>query len=315
MSVATEHTYTLTDLEHWPVGVDQCPVNGTALAVIGHPIGHSLSPVMHNAALIELAKARPEFAQWRYFKFDIAPEELVRAITLFHRHKFRGLNLTVPHKALVVPHLVAKDSFVQDAGAANTLQFTEAGWRGFNTDGIGLSVALREDLGVNLTGTNVILLGAGGAARAAAIECLLRKCASLWIANRTSTTLNELITSLRKSAAFNEESHLEGFDPKAPPTTLPSRAVVINATSLGLKADDDAPLDLAKIPTPAKVFDMIYRPPQTALLRQAALLTIPSANGLSMLIYQGAASLERWTGESAPIKIMRHALRGAHHSA
>ena len=258
MSVATEPTYSLTDLEQWPVGVAQWPAGGTALAVIGRPIGHSLSPVMHNAALAHLAQTKPAFARWRYFKFDIAPEELVRAITLFHHHKFRGLNLTVPHKALVVPHLAAKDSFVQDAGAANTLQYTDVGWHGHNTDGIGLSAALREDLGVNLAGAHVILLGAGGAARAAAIECLLQKCASLWIANRTAATLNELLASLRHSAAFSEQSHLTGFDPKSPPATLPAGAVVINATSLGLNADDETPLDLTRIPSPAKVFDMIY---------------------------------------------------------
>lgn len=315
MHVATEHTYTLADLEQWPAGVDRWPANGTALAVIGRPIGHSLSPAMHNAALAELAKTKAKFTPWRYFKFDIAPDELGRAITLFHRHKFRGLNLTVPHKALVVPQLESKDSFVQDAGAANTLQYTETGWHGSNTDGVGLSAALREDLGVDLTGTHVILLGAGGAARAAAVECLLQKCASLWIANRTPATLNELLTSLRKSAVFEAKNHLAGFDPKTPPTSLPAHSVVINATSLGLKADDDSPLDLTKIPTPAKVFDMIYRPPQTALLRQATQLNIPTANGLSMLIHQGAASLERWTGEPAPINTMRQAVRAAHRFA
>jgi shikimate dehydrogenase len=313
MKHAPEPTYTLADLEHWPRGVDQWPADGTALAVIGRPVAHSLSPVMHNAALAELAKARPEFSRWRYFKFDIAPGELAGALGEFHRNKFRGLNLTVPHKALVVEHLDLVDPFVREAGAANTLKFTERWWHGSNTDGFGLSAALKEDLAVDLNGIHVILLGAGGAARAAAMECLHGRCSSLWIGNRTEATRNSLLENLRKSAALAHARnlgpvlHLAGFDPKNPPAALPAEAVVINATSLGLKADDESPLDLTTISRPAKVFDMIYRPPQTALLRQAAQLGIPNANGLSMLIHQGARSLELWTGASAPLPIMRAA--------
>src|SRR4051812_43803303 len=105
MSVATEQVYTLADLKNWPPESAQFPADGVALAVIGHPIAHSLSPAMHNAALAVLAKTNPEFNQWRYFKFEIAPENLRNALDLFHRKKFRGLNLTVPHKALAVQYL------------------------------------------------------------------------------------------------------------------------------------------------------------------------------------------------------------------
>jgi shikimate dehydrogenase len=309
MHVATESTYNLADLKDWPRCVDGWPAAGVALAVIGHPIAHSLSPVMHNAALTELAKTNSKFNQWRYFKFDIAPAELEIALALFHKNKFRGLNLTVPHKALVVPHLDLKDTFVQDAGAANTLRFTETWWQGFNTDGIGLSTALREELSVELKEAHIILLGAGGAARAAAVECLRGQCTSLWIGNRTQSTLSALFASLKESKTCTTGAHLEGFDPQNPPANLPANSIVINATSLGLKANDGSPLNLAKIPRPAKVFDMIYRPPQTALLSQADQMKIPCANGLSMLVYQGARSLELWTGENAPVEIMQLAVR------
>jgi shikimate dehydrogenase len=288
-AVAAETIHTLADLDAWSFA-------GTALAVVGRPVAHSLSPAIHNAALAGLAGTKPEFAGWRYFKFDIAPTELPRALTLFHKHRFHGLNLTVPHKSLAVDQLIASDAFVRAAGAANTLSYTESGWRGANTDGYGLATALRETLGLELAGAHVILLGAGGAARGAAIECLRARCASLWIGNRTAATLEALLLNLQM---FAGESAVRGFDLGNPPPGLPAGAIVINATSLGHTADDPPPTNLAKIPRPAGVYDMIYRPPQTPLLRQAAELGLPQANGLSMLIHQGAKSLEIWTGAGA----------------
>ena len=301
MSAAAEKIHTSADLEQWSFA-------GTALAVIGRPVAHSLSPAIHHAALAELAKTQPKFRNWRYFKFDIAPEELSRALALFHQNRFHGLNLTVPHKALAVEHLVACDAFVRAAGAANTLSRTEAGWRGANTDGAGLSAALRQDLGLELTGAHVILLGAGGAARAAAVECLRLRCASLWIGNRTQASLAVLLSGLQM---FAGEAVLKGFALNRPPVDLPAGSLVLNATSLGLKPDDPSPLDLEKIPKPAWIYDMIYRPPQTALLRQAAKLGVTCANGLSMLVHQGARSLELWTGATVPVNIMQQAARAA----
>jgi shikimate dehydrogenase len=298
MSAVAESIHTLADLEAWSFP-------GTALAVIGRPVAHSLSPAIHNAALAELAKSQPKFADWRYFKFDIAPEELSRALPLFHRSRFQGLNLTVPHKSLAVEHLAASDAFVRAAGAANTLSHTEAGWRGTNTDGYGLANALKEQFaGLTLAGSAVILLGAGGAARGAAVECLRSKCRELWIGNRTQATLATLVDELRPLAG---ETTLNGFDLANPPPGLPAGAIVINATSLGLKPADSAPIDLAKIPRAAGIYDMIYRPPQTALLLQAAQLGLPHANGLSMLIHQGARSLETWTGATVPVPVMQAA--------
>src|SRR3954464_144860 len=111
MSVATEQVYTLADLINWPPESAQFPAHGVALAVIGHPVAHSLSPAMHNAALAALAETNPEFKRWHYFKFDIAPENLREALDLFYQKKFRGLNLTVPHKALVVQYIDEANPF------------------------------------------------------------------------------------------------------------------------------------------------------------------------------------------------------------
>jgi shikimate dehydrogenase len=277
---------TLRDLESWSFA-------GTALAVFGHPIGHSLSPPMHNAALAELARNDARFARWEYFRFEIHPDDLPRALELAHARNFHGINLTVPHKIIAFDRVAEIDGAARPAGAVNTLRRTATNWHGFNTDGYGLATAVRETLGCDLAGTHVLLLGAGGAARGAAVECLQRRCASLWIANRTRENLDALLALLRPLAAGIP---LQGFAPDAPPAGLPAGILVINATSAGLRADDSAPIDLALLPRPVAVFDMIYNPAQTPLLLQAASRAVPCRNGLSMLVHQGAKSLEIWTG-------------------
>lgn len=292
---------TLSDLERWSF-------NGTALAVVGQPIKHSVSPAMHNAALADMARHDSRFAAWKYHCFEVPPAELPRALALFHDRKFRGLNLTVPHKILAVDHLAGIDPSAKTVGAVNTLRWTEQGWFGHNTDGHGLTMGLREDLQSDLAGSPVILLGAGGAARGAAVECLQRGCASLWIGNRTPANLQSLLQFLSPLASATP---LHGFTPDAPPADLPRGAIVINATSAGLRETDMSPLNLAAIPRPACVYDMIYNPPQTALLRSAAALGVPCANGLSMLVHQGAKSLQIWSEADVPVPVMRAAAQAA----
>lgn len=298
MDASTDPILNLKDLEGWNFA-------GTALAVLGHPIRHSLSPRMHNAALAALARTDPRYGAWQYFRFDIDPADLPRALPLFHARGFHGLNLTVPHKVIAVPHLREIDPAAQAAGATNTLVRRADGWSGRNTDGYGLAAALSETLGRDLRGAHVLLLGAGGAARGAAVECLQAGCASLTIANRTPQNLAAL---LREVAPLAPDIPVTAFVPGK----LPAGTLVVNATSAGLKPDDPLPVDLAKLPPrPAAVFDMIYNPPETPLLKQARDLGIPAANGLAMLIHQGAKALEYWTdvpaGRHAPV--MAAALR------
>jgi len=281
---------------------------GTALAVLGHPIKHSVSPAMHNAALAAMAHSEKDYLAWKYFRFDVPPADLPQALVRLHAAGFHGLNLTVPHKVLAFSLVKEIDPAAVAVGAVNTLRRTPDGWRGFNTDGYGLAAAVREKLGVSLAGTPVILLGAGGAARGAAVECLQQGCASLWVANRTHTNLEALLAAVRPLAG---RTPLHGFDPTQPPAGLPAGALVINATSAGLKASESAPIDLRHVPPSAKVYDMIYNPPQTALLRDAAALGLPHANGLSMLVHQGARALEIWTGASVPVAAMQTAATAA----
>jgi shikimate dehydrogenase len=214
-------------------------------------------------------------------------------LTLFREKRFRGLNLTVPHKVIAFDRVADIDPAAQPIGAINALLLTDAGWRGFNTDSYGVASALHADLAVTLPGAHVVLLGAGGAARGAAVEFLRQGVASLWIANRTRANLDTLLADLRPLAGA---ATLHGFSPTEIPAGLPAGAMVVNATSAGLRADDPAPIDLSLLPRPRAVFDMIYNPPRTPLLRQAEALGLPRAHGLSMLAYQGARALEIWSG-------------------
>ena len=280
---------TLHDLESWSRA-------GTSLAVLGHPIKHSISPAMHNAALAELARTDSRFAEWKYVRFEIHPNDLPLALGVLHAKKFRGVNLTVPHKIIAFDHVAEIDGAARPVGAVNTLRWSEPGWQGFNTDGYGLAAALNETVQRDLSGAPIILLGAGGAARGAAVECLQRGCASLHIANRTRENLERLCAVL---APIAHPIPVTGFSPGEPTGVLPANAIVINATSAGLKESDPLPIELSRIPRPSAVFDMIYNPPQTALLRAAAAAGIAHANGLSMLVHQGAKALEIWSSIAA----------------
>lgn len=263
---------------------------------------------MHRAALVALAAADPRFAAWNYFRFDIPPGELAAALPEFHAAGFVGLNLTAPHKVIAFDLVAEIAPEARAVGAVNTLQRTANGWRGHNTDGHGLTAALQEDLGVKLSGAAVILLGAGGAARAAAVECLRQRCAGLWIGNRTRPNLDALLAALRPQAGGIP---LQGFDPAEPPVSLPAGAVLINATSAGLNTADPAPIALRRLPAGLSVFDMIYNPPVTPLLREAAALGLRHANGLGMLVHQGAQALRLWSGAGPDVAVMRRAAAAA----
>lgn len=291
----------LNELAAWPSDT-------VGLGLLGYPVSHSLSPAMHNAALSVLAKDDRRYEHWRYQKFSVGPADLARALTLLHTKGFIGVNITVPHKEAVLQHVEAADDFTRAASAGNTLMRTPTGWRASNTDGGGLADALQTDLQVTLPGCDVILLGAGGAARAAAAQCLAHGVRSLWIFNRSRERLDPLIAQLSARA---HGVPLRGCARGEIPTDLPTGALVINATSLGLKPEDPAPLDLRRVPRPAHVYDMIYNPPVTALLRQATELGIANANGLSMLVHQGARSLALWTGRAVPVATMAQIARAS----
>lgn len=301
-SYSADETYTLDDLQLWDFP-------GTSLAVLGQPVRHSISPQMHNAALAKLAETHPELANWRYFRFEIQPEQLLEALPLFHQKGFAGLNLTVPHKEIAFPAVQGIDPAAQPIGAVNTLKRHDSGYAGYNTDGYGLAQGIRIQLGRSIKGSDFVLLGAGGAARAAAIQALQSACARLTIVNRNQDRLSRLISELQP-IADQANIPLLGLSP-ATLDVLPSGCLLVNATSLGLKPDDPTPIPVEKLPDNASCFDMIYNPPSTALMKAVAEKSGQTGNGLAMLVHQGAKSLSIWTATEAPADTMQKAAERA----
>jgi len=266
----------------------------TPLGVLGFPIRHSVSPQMHNAALAVLAKSDPKFASWRYYRIEVPPERLKEALDLLAKKGFVGLNLTIPHKVEVIDFLAKKSSRVEAAGAANTLLRTNAGWEGENTDGSGFYEAVMTLFQFTSCATepaDVVLLGAGGAARAVAETLLLLNC-RLWIGNRTKSHLDTLMMFLTAGRSLREAT---GFDLANPPGDLPKAPLVVNVTSLGLKPDDPSPIDLSIFGPGTRVFDTTYGRHKSALVKQAEELGFPASNGLPMLVHQGVGALHYWT--------------------
>jgi len=269
---------------------------------------------MHNAAMAALR------LNWRYLAYDVDPARLREALTGAATMGFVGLNLTVPHKLLAVELVDELDRTAKEWGAVNTIRFegkgTDGSWKpvwqfgdapqqvravGFNTDADAIIRSLEEDLGFTPKGKRVLLLGAGGAGRVAALRLAAAGVSELFLLNRTSSKAEEIAREVR--SRFPQVK--TGTDYPQGPVDL-----LLNATSLGLRSDDVLPVDTSKfgLEKAAAVYDMIYRPVETALLKKAKTAGCRTANGLGMLLHQGAGALELWTGQKPPITIMRDAL-------
>ena len=277
--------------------------NEVGLALLGWPVKHSISPDLHNSALTELALEKPEYQNWNYRKIEVQSKRLKEVLPRLWDCGYRGLNLTIPHKVEVLPLLETIEPSAQVMGAVNTLVRTESGWLGRNTDGLGLERALNETLNQTLHSSNILLLGAGGAARAAAAQCLKKGCSGLWIGNRSSERLDKMVEILGENYG-HERIHPFLF-PKTPPHLfeIPD-LTVINSTSLGMNETDPVPFDLHQLSEKCRVYDMIYNPPKTKFLKVAESRDQVCSNGLSMLVHQAARSLEHWTNEVVSVEAM-----------
>jgi shikimate dehydrogenase len=270
---------------------------------------------MQNAGIAELG------LNWRYLAFEVHPDDLRPAIEGAKKMNFIGLNLTVPHKLLAFEFVDVLDESAKLWGAVNTIRFegrTSSGsWQplrdfeeaprelrshGFNTDADAITRSLAEDLGVHLAGARALVLGAGGAGRTAALKLAGSGVSELFLVNRTRLKAEQVLGEIEKRFPMVKANL--GY-PRSGRVDL-----LLNATSLGLKADDTLPCDSNEfdLGRAEAVYDMIYRPAQTPLLQSAAAAGCRTANGIGMLLYQGAKALEIWTGHPAPIVAMRKAL-------
>ena len=284
-------------------------------AVYGFPIRHSASPAMHNAAFARLG------LNWRYLAFEVHPDNLRAAIAGAKAMQFSGLNLTVPHKLLAMQIVDELDESSKTWGAVNTVRFeardASGKWQplhhftesisgeirsqGFNTDSDGIARSLREDLGLKLAGLKVLLVGTGGAGQVAALRLAMEGVAELFVTDYVIAKAEAVAEEIRKR--YPHVKVTVGF-PKG------EMDLLLNATPIGLKPGDPSPLDEKQfsLRQARAVYDMIYKPAETKLLATAKAAGCKTSNGLGMLLHQGVAAFEIWTGQTAPIDVMRRAL-------
>jgi shikimate dehydrogenase len=270
--------------------------------VLGHPVGHSLSPPMQNAAL------RAMGIEGVYLAFDVPPDRLGEAVKGLQALGAAGANCTIPHKEAVLPLLDEISEEASFIGAVNTIVFRDGRLIGYNTDAAGFLAALRAQDALPERPTAVVL-GAGGSARAVA-SALARSGGNVVLANRTTERavqtaleINRKLGEQRVSVLALEAHTLWG--------ALSGADMLVNTTSIGMSPHVEAipPVELGALPDHAVVCDLIYNPLETRLLRAARDRGLRGCNGAGMLAHQGALALEIWTGQPAPVQLMEKIIR------
>jgi shikimate dehydrogenase len=267
----------------------------TIFAVFGDPVEHSLSPVMHNAAYKVLGM------DCEYHKFRVTLDDLEAAIMGAKAMGFGGLNLTIPLKENALK-IVEPDTMARAIGAVNTIEFSDDHIIGHNTDGIGAVKALVSS-GMDIPGSSVLILGAGGAARAVAYQ-LAKDGARVTIANRTPGRAQELAENVRSVGDAN------GTGLEELPELTYNADIIINTTSVGMHPDTEQTLvTVDMMHTGQVIFDIVYSPLKTRLLREAKKAGTITIDGIRMLVLQGAESFRIWTGIEPPVGVMEQAVR------
>ena len=275
------------------------------LGIIGYPIGHSISPVFQQAALDD-SELDASYASW-----EIAPEDLEKFINDIRDPDVIGINVTVPHKESVLRLLDDIDDWALRAGAVNTIVNRDGRLVGYNTDGIGFLRGLRHNQDFNLNGKTILIIGAGGSARGVVLALSGESVGHIIIANRTLARAQVLVSlalelgiSAQAVSLDWQELALAGVQAN----------LIVNCTSIGMAHTPEeklSPLMLQQIPPTCLVYDLVYNPLETQLLREAARAGADTMNGIKMLVYQGAASFELWFERQAPVQIMLSAADAA----
>jgi shikimate dehydrogenase len=304
----TTDRYTLADLERWNEITREIdpPIR---LGVFGDPVAHSVSPQMQNAAL------RAFEIGMQYARFHIRPNELRSALRFLRELDFVGINLTVPHKIASLTQIDVTDESASRCGAVNTICLHDKKMVGSNTDAEGFSRAVRREFSIDLRDLRVMILGAGGGTgHAIAWQCALENCERLVLVNRTPTKTNAIVERLRSFFAeprvLGPVARIEAvsWDETAVRAQLADIDLIVNATPLGMNHSDPVPIPTRLLLPHHIVFDCVYGPSKSALLRAADEAGARGANGFSMLLHQGALSFSIWFNHEAPIEAMRSAI-------
>jgi len=268
---------------------------------LGKPVAENPTGVMQEAAF------RAAGLDWRYLTIEVGPEDLANAIRGVRAFGMRGLNLTIPHKVAVIEYLDELSEAARIIGAVNTVVRKGDRLLGDNTDGKGFLRGIRQDSGVDPSGKQVTLLGAGGAARAVAAEFLLAGAGEVVVVNRTRERGEAMVEDLRRSAGGAIR-----FEPWSGTYAVPAETdILVNATSIGLFPDVDAAPDVDLSAARCLVADAVFNPPETRLLAMARERGLPTLDGLSMLVYQGVIGFQLWTGQDPDEAVMKWALAEA----
>ena len=273
--------------------------------IFGYPIRHSISPAMHNAAF-ERAGIDAVYEAW-----ETPAAELAAGVSALRDERYLGANVTVPHKRAVMEYLDEIDSLAARIGAVNTISNRDGRLIGSNTDALGFINSLRIEAGVSVSGLDVALIGAGGAARAAAYALADSGANALTIANRTAERAESLAAEIRLTGTSASAFSLADGDFLA---SCERADLVVNSTSVGMlhgPAEGESVIPSGTISRGSVVYDMVYNPPMTPLLAEAEKEGAKRVGGLPMLVHQGAAAWSLWTGREAPIEEMFAAAREA----
>lgn len=262
------------------------------VGIIGNPLAHSLSPYIHNACFKKLSM------DWQYIPFEIEKDDLGKLIELSKRSNIAGFNVTMPYKESVFKYLDSVEPEVEKIQAVNTIKIDGGTAIGFNTDAHAISKTIQDYYG-SLTGKKVLIIGAGGVAKAAAYSAMSLGCDEIRVLNRSSESVGKLLD------VFQGEIELSHVEPGRLTDILKSTDIIINATPVGMyPKENEVPLDANCLKEGQFVLDLIYHPAETKLLRDAIKRGLRVAGGVPVFIYQAAESFKIWTGLEPPVELM-----------
>lgn len=275
------------------------------VGIIGYPLGHSISPAMHNAAFKNLG------LDYEYVPFELTPGDLAEAVNGFRALHFAGFNVTIPHKEAIIPLLDEVTKLARIIGAVNTVVNQEGKLIGYNTDGAGFIDSLKEDANLDPKEKAAVVLGAGGGSRAVSImlaEAGAKSIALADVREEKAKDLSEYIDSYFKITCHSVKVNSQELQ-----KAVDSADLLVNATPIGMhpKTDQSPLAENIKLPKGLLVYDLVYNPAETKLLKTAKASGCKTCGGLGMLVRQGASAFTLLTGKEAPVSVMRQAAEKA----